>query len=201
MELGNLKAKGTRKAGPKSVFNVEGVDKCRLIQREFATIREPLKISKSNVRKCVPLPDSAMRILNACTFFDSKLFPSFRPSRRTNGKSIPFSESEDGLLYQGLLAFGEHDEFSIQNHCLPGRTPASVALRIGNLTKRNMDQVRYIKEYLLLPFKPLNINEKYLLKQVNVTYSTNDCVGYYKVRQSFSKCNPYSFSAYARSIH
>ncbi len=157
--------------GPKSVFNIPELELSQQIQSCFASKPDPnfdrKYMNGRGGKTKLELPVSIsklLKLLSSC--FDPSLLPHLKPSTRPQ-KGSSFSTSEDALLFQGVVTFGENDPFSIQSHCLPGRSILQIANRIRILTKRNKGENSDIKDFLLLPFKPMNYNEKYLLRQVS----------------------------------
>lgn len=165
----NMKKQGIKAVGAKSVFNIPGLELSAQIQSCFASNPDPLfekKYISGGGKNKMDLPSSVSNLLNLfSSYFNPSMLPNLKPSSKSN-KGATFSASEDALLLHGLVTFGENDPQSIQSHCLPGRSVNQVSYRIRNLTKRTKGESSAVKDFMLLPFKPMNYNEKYILRQV-----------------------------------
>ncbi|KAJ3276425.1 hypothetical protein HDV01_005048 [Terramyces sp. JEL0728] len=80
-----------------------------------------------------------------------------------------FLPNEDVLLYNGLINFGLQDMVSIHIHYLPAKPVNQIRQRINNVRRRSKS-FNFIKDFYLLPFKPMTVNEKMLLKNGIIQY-------------------------------
>ena len=73
-----------------------------------------------------------------------------------------FSETEDALLLIGLKKFGRNNVRSIRAYCLPGKSTRTISARIKNRLYIQ-SKPNEIRNYLLMPFKPMNECERQVL--------------------------------------
>jgi hypothetical protein len=144
-----------------------GLEQGPVISSKLPIVPNPTFVAsmkESKRKKQVSMPNSLVELTTQFPFmFEKTLLPRLLPLKQ--GAKKIFTPAEDDLLFQGLLRFGMSDCASIQHHCLPGRLRSQIYNRVQNVTKRS-EAPNIIKEFSLLPFKPMNFYEKFVLKQV-----------------------------------
>jgi Myb-like DNA-binding domain len=165
--------KSKQRNGDASVANIPGLDKIDSavkmmpigLNHIFAQKVQKAKEIDTKRKPQVPLPNNVEKILNVFKDeFKPELLPKLVPTTRKDRKTS-FLAVEDELLLQGVIFYGEKDFASIQAHCLPGKTIAQISCRFKNLTERNQASSK-IKDFYLMPFKPMTYNEKFWLRHV-----------------------------------
>lgn len=175
LQLTQSCGKSKQRYGDASVANIPGLDKIAGaikampagLNHIFAQkIQEGKEMNNKNKQHVVPVPNNVEKVLNLFKDeFKPELLPKLIPKTRKD-KKTSFLPVEDQLLLQGVIFYGEKDFASIQAHCLPGKTIAQISCRFKNLTERNQKTSSKIKDFYLMPFKPMTYNEKFWLRHV-----------------------------------
>ncbi|KAJ3364095.1 hypothetical protein HDU91_002719 [Kappamyces sp. JEL0680] len=161
---------GVQTIGSRSVFDIAGLEEGPSVSSMLSGVPDRQfvadfnsKLEKKKRDSSLALPKNLVALIGKFEgLFSPHLIPTLQPTKRSL-KSY-FTSHEDALLFQGIVRFGAIDTASIQSHCLPGRTCTQIYNRIKNVAKRN-EGPSLIKEFCLLPFKPMNYVEKFILKQ------------------------------------
>ncbi|KAJ3321546.1 hypothetical protein HDV06_004082 [Boothiomyces sp. JEL0866] len=162
--FGRQRDVGLSIAGESSVFNISAIHQLSLVfDSEFVHRPEfarDYNTTDKKVKEAIQFSDTGEQILNKfCS--DLSLYPKIIPTNRSRIRE--FLPSEDVLLYNGLINFGLQDIISIHIHYLPAKPVNQIRQRINNVRRRSKS-FNFIKDFYLLPFKPMTVNEKMLLK-------------------------------------
>jgi hypothetical protein len=165
---------GLKVFGKHTLFNIPGSERIHFLQ----SISNPPNLlfqksykgkSKGKSSGPLSLPNSLHQSMAVfAEVFDPKLYPVIQPVSLSKLNS--FSAMEDELLHMGLVSFGPNDIASIQGHFLPTKSRVNIKHRIVNSVRRHRAVSKLLQDYHLLPFKPMTMVERFVLKQGILKY-------------------------------
>ncbi|KAI8899871.1 hypothetical protein BC833DRAFT_583875 [Globomyces pollinis-pini] len=162
---------GMSVTGSNSFFNIKGLERMKQFELGASNSGFSKRYYDHNKKKgSIPHSQNIKKTLQFFSdVFTPELIPKILP---VNPSKAMFSQFEDTLLFHGIQQYGENDIPSIRSHYLPARTCSQIKLRLHSITKRSRSP-SILKNFYLLPFKPLNVNEKFILKSGVQKYGSN----------------------------